>query len=264
VGLEVSQIVFTDELGIVQYSRTEMSRSAYRKSLRELDQPSAPSALRVSRDEARAVLSEAWAQNERSQSPLPPGADDFLRRIDLAPAKAELELPAPEPDDERMSARGHLLHSEPEIQPWLPNEEQLRVLAAKADAVTHSLLQMSEAQRSEQIVHQFRSAAREFFTPERSRLYARRLWRMADFFGRLGRMEPAAIARAEARRLFHGHREPFSRFAEFLFEKVLLLTQHQRPDQGSDTLRQQDTADANPEMPAPTGERKSPGGLILP
>jgi hypothetical protein len=118
---------------------------------------------------------------------------------------------------------------------------------------------LTEAQRSEQVINLFRSAARDFFTPVMRKLYAGRLWRMASFFERTARQRQAEIARAEARRLLHGSGEPFSRFAELLFEKVLWLSQRDRPRQ-------------TPEVGAPPvkeaaetpGERRSPGGLILP
>jgi hypothetical protein len=82
---------------------------------------------------------------------------------------------------------------------------------------------------------------------------------MADFFERTSRASAAQVARAEARRLFHGPEEPFSRFAEFLFEKVLASALVQAAAQG------QAPGPTPPAAPAPsTAERRSPGGLIIP
>ena len=67
------------------------------------------------------------------------------------------------------------------------------------------------------------SASEEFQTPAIRQLYGRRLWLMADFFDRTGRAEPAAIARAEARRMFHSAPGMLSPFVVRLFEKVLAL-----------------------------------------
>ncbi len=128
------------------------------------------------------------------------------------------------------------------------------------DQVTHSPLELTEAQRSEQTLSLFHNAARAFFTPEMRKLYARRLWRMASFFQRTGREPQAQIARAEARRLFHGPAEAMSRFAEFLFEKVLWLSQRTAPGESEPDA----PAAAAPQSPQPPGERRSPGGLILP
>ena len=81
---------------------------------------------------------------------------------------------------------------------------------------------------------------------------------MASFFEGTKRDRQAQIARAEARRMFHGTVEPFSRFGEFLFEKVLWLSQRGRTGEAP-----QGAAEPPPEPAAPT-EHRSPGGLILP
>jgi hypothetical protein len=56
--------------------------------------------------------------------------------------------------------------------------------------------------------------------------------------------------------MFHGAVEPFSRFGEFLFEKVLWLSQRGRAGEAPPSA-------AEPPPAAPT-EHRSPGGLILP
>jgi hypothetical protein len=78
---------------------------------------------------------------------------------------------------------------------------------------------------------------------------------MAELFARSDREEYASIARAEARRLFHGAPGLFSPFAVTLFEKVLALG-----------AQQAEAAPAQQQQPAPepAAERRSPGGLILP
>ena len=83
---------------------------------------------------------------------------------------------------------------------------------------------------------------------------------MADYFERSGRAHAAQVARAEARRLFHGPEEPFSRFAERLFEKAMRVAASEAAPPGSTQAGPASTA-APP--PAST-ERRSPGGLILP
>jgi hypothetical protein len=260
-GLEVSQLIFTDEHGILHYTRIEMGRSAYRKNLRELQGPSAPPVLEIFQEQARAILGQAWGRNRATDTALPNGADDFLRKYEVTPIAQLAPVPPPQPGDERLVLSGHHLHQQPEIQSWLPPEEQLRLLSAKADTVSHSLLEMSPTQKSVQMEHQFRQAAHAFFSSAELReLYARRLWAMGEFFEKTARPEPAAIARAEARRLFHHALEPFSRFAEYLFEKVLVLTAHLRQPPGGGPA----TPGEVPEPAAEPPERKSPGGLILP
>jgi hypothetical protein len=255
-GLEVAQFVISDEKGIVHLAENEVSRGGYRKQLREIRGGRTAPAIEISSEEARRILSAAAAQNVETKTDYPPGTDQALRHLGAAPHREELQLPAPEAGDERLATEGARLHQQPEMQPWLPPESQIRLLVAKSEEIIHSPLQLTEAQKSEQLVHQFRSAARAFFTPEVEKLYARRLWRMAEFFEHTGRPQPASVARAEAKRLFHRAVEPFSRFAEFLFEKVLLLSQRA---QAGKPLPQ-----PGGPGPQPPAEHRSPGGLILP
>jgi len=129
------------------------------------------------------------------------------------------------------------------------------------EEVVHSPLELTQVQRSEQLSEQPKIAARKFFTPERRSRYARRLWRMADFFERTARLKQAQVARAEARRLFHGASGEPSAFCYFLFEKVLLLAQR---SQAGGSLPEPGQQAKVPEANAPPVERRSPGGLILP
>lgn len=256
-GLEILQFVLSDEKGIVHLARSEVSRSAYRKQLKEIRGGATAPAIEVPLDQARRILSAASGRNLESGSDYPAESDEALRHLGVTPGKDEDAVSAPEPGDERLATEAAQLHAEPEVQPWLPPEPQLRFLVAKSDEIMHSPLQLTDAQKSEQLVHQFRTAARSFFTPEVQHLYGRRLWRMANFFERTGRERQASIARAEARRLFHHFSEPFSRFAEFLFEKVLLLSQRARSEAPA-------AHTSNPPEPSAPAEHRSPGGLILP
>ena len=258
-GLELLQIIVSDEKGIAQLVAYEVGRSAYRKQLREIKAGRAAPAVEIQRDEARQILSGAAALNLASGSPYPDGADEALRHLAVTPHAQSVVIPAPEAEDDRLANQSGQLHSEPELQPWLPPEPEIRLLAEKMEQVTHSPLELTEAQRSEQVINLFRSAARDFFTPAMRKLYAGRLWRMASFFEHTGRQRQAEIARAEARRLLHGSGEPFSRFAELLFEKVLWLSQRDRPRQTSGV-----GAPPVKEAAETPGERRSPGGLILP
>ncbi|HXN41893.1 MAG TPA: hypothetical protein VN918_08910 [Myxococcaceae bacterium] len=257
-GVELLQIIISDEKGVTEVIASDVGRSAYRKQLREIKAGRAAPAVEIPREQAKRIFSAAAALNVASGNPYPTGTDDALRHLSVAPQSEESAIPPPEAEDERLAIQGSQLHTEPEIQPWLPPEPQIRLLAAKMDQVTHSPLELSEAQRSQQILNLFHAAAREFFTPAMLKLYAGRLWRMASFFEGTKRDRQAQIARAEARRMFHGVVEPFSRFGEFLFEKVLWLSQRGRTGEAPESA-----AEPPPEPAAPT-EHRSPGGLILP
>ncbi len=254
-GLETFQVVFTDEAGILQLDRGELSRGDYRRQLRALRQGTA-SLLEVSLERARELLSIAGALNLATRTPFPKGSEDALRHLDAPPVGVAPPLPHPEEGDERRAVQGHTLHQEPELASWLPPEEQLRVLSGHLDEQLHSVIELSEVQRNEQVRLRFIAAAVAFFTAPMKQLYAQRLWQIAELFENTHRPEPAAIARAEARRLFHGA-PGSSRFGEFLFEKVLLLTQRSRAGQPL-------PAPGERLEPVAPKERTRPGGLILP
>ena len=252
-GLAVHELVLSDELGVVAHLEAETSRSTWRRSLREArGRP----VREISLGEAKGLLAEALRCNLATRSPLPKGAEDMLRRLEVLPAVSAAEpLSVPEDGDAGLALEAAQLHEEPELRGWLPPEGELKVLAARVQEVQTSPLALSEQQRAEQLEERVRAMAQAFFTPERSRLYARRLWLTADVFERSGRMHLAQVARAEARRLFHQAPGVFSRFAEALYTK--LLQPLARPGNASAA------PDAAPAATA-TAERRSKGGLILP
>jgi hypothetical protein len=256
-GLEAAQLVLSDEQGVVELALTDVPRGSYRRRVKEARENGL--AVEIPREEGAALLAEAAGINLRSRTPYPEGLTLVLHHHGVQPATTEPSIPTPEPEDVKGVLEGHTLHEVPELAEWLPPEAELRKVAQKADELANSPLALTPMQREEQTLQAVRALARAFFTPERRRLYGVRLWRMADFLERSGRSPAAQVARAEARRLFHGPEEPFSRFAERLFEKVLLLlgAQSPKPRTGSSST--------TPAEPAPAStERRSPGGLIIP
>ena len=252
-GFHLVEVLISDERGIWKLGEFEASRSAYRKSVKQFRGGSA-SAIELNPAEVKDVLSVAAATNLNSKTAYPEGADALLRQFEAPPVE-EPPLPAPEPEDERLATEAAELHKQPELQPWLPPEDEIRALFAKMEEVVHSPLQLTETQRSEQLIHALRTASDQFFTRERRRMYARRLWQMGRFFERTERDRAAAMARAEARRLFHSIDPWKSPFADFLFEKVLVLAKQM---QAGGQLPEASAANSEGE------ERRSPGGIILP
>jgi hypothetical protein len=257
-GVETLQAVFSDETGIIQLANRDVSRSMYRTVIREPRERKPPVAIDVAPAEARALLADAAARNLTTQSPFPDGTDEALRHFEIVPQARPLTIPEPAPEDARLASEGRALHDEPEVRGWLPPIDALRALALKADEVSTSQLYINDVQRQEQLGHQLRASAETFFTPEVRRLYAGRLWRMADYFRKTERAHAGDVAAAEARRLAHGSAE-LSPFGLRLFDKVLELSQR---------ARAQSAAASGEEAPAATPgaptERRSPGGLILP
>lgn len=273
-GLEVGQLMINDEQGITQCQVVESNRSSYRRQVRELRSEDPIRALEIALEEAKQILAESAALNLASGTPFPAGTEQVLRHFGVTPSKGPADLPAPLPEDERLATQAQSLHMELEAQSWLPPEDNLKVLAQKVDMVVTSPLQLTAVQKEEQLRATIRAAAAELFTAPVRKIYARRLWHLADFFERTGRDAQAGVARAEARRLFHDVPERPDRFEEFLFEKVLILSQalqrgEELPEPGTPQAQPQaeggaGAAQPKQEEPAQPGERRSPGGLILP
>ncbi|WP_223634854.1 hypothetical protein [Corallococcus sp. EGB] len=253
-GVELLQVIASDEQGVLELTRTEQSRGSIRRILKHGLKNGF--GMEVSREEGARLLAEAAALNLRTRTPFPPDLEAALRHHGVQPLHEPEPLPAPEPDDVRHALEGDQLHATPEIAEWMPPDAEVQALMEQVQALAASPLALSGVQRQEQVQQRVRDAAKAYFTPEVRQRYARRLWRMAAFFDATGRALQASIARGEARRLFHGLEEPFSRFAETLFAKVVVLA----------AAGAQAQAATGPEAApaAPTGERRSPGGLILP
>jgi hypothetical protein len=264
-GVELIQVLFTDEHGVVRLEVGETNRNTYRRMVKEATAPGPDGAVEITHAEAVERLAAAAGQNLRSRSAFPKGTEAVLRHLGIEPRETVLELPPPEPDDERLSREAHTLHDDPEVRGWMPPVAELERLALKVDEIETSPLALSPAQRDEELIQAARSLAHAFFTPEVRRLYAGRLWEMALHFERRERPHLAQVARAEARRLFHGPTEPPSRFAERLFEKALLVTMAQRvADETRGTREAGTPAEPPPTAPSRHAERRSPGGIILP
>jgi hypothetical protein len=264
-GVELIQVLFTDEHGVVRLEVGETNRNTYRRMVKEATAPGPDGAVEIPHAEAVERLAAAAGQNLRSRSSFPKGMETVLRHLGIEPRETVLELPPPEPDDERLTRESHTLHDDPEVRGWMPPLAELERLALKVDEIETSPLALSPAQRDEELIQAARTQAHAFFTPEVRRLYAGRLWEMALHFERRGRPHLAQVARAEARRLFHGPTEPPSRFAERLFEKALLVTMAQRvADETRGAPEAGTPAEPPPTAPSRHAERRSPGGIILP
>ncbi|AGC44303.1 hypothetical protein MYSTI_02987 [Myxococcus stipitatus DSM 14675] len=261
-GIEVVQALLSDEQGVVQLQLDEKSRGTWRRILKEgLEQEGT---VELPLHKAVELLAEAAGLNLRTHTPFPEGLDVALRHFGTQPQAEPTTLPPPEPEDVRRVMEGDLLHATPEMATWLPPDSVVKRLLAKMDEVVVSPLALSETQRKEQLQTAVRTVTQDFFTPDMSRRYALRLWRMADYFEHSARPKEAEVARGEARRLFHGAQQPYSRFAEHLFEKVLGLVAAAGARAEAQAQRASGAAEPTPAEAAPPQERRSPGGLILP
>lgn len=219
-GLELYQCILHDELGIQQLDRAEANRSAFRKRLKEVRAKKEP-VLIVDLDRVRAELGRALHLNAESKTPLPKDADSALRRLEVRELPGAVEFPLPEAGDPALAARGAELFEQDEIAQWLPGDGALKILSQRIEEVNASPLELSAAQKQQQIDAKVQATAREFFTERARALYAARLWSMAEIFEATGRAEPAAIARAASRTLASGAWP--SAFASRFFGRLIEL-----------------------------------------
>ncbi|HEX8824172.1 MAG TPA: hypothetical protein VF794_29900 [Archangium sp.] len=269
-GVEAVQFLMSDEHGVVRIQVAETSRGEYRRLMKQATQPGPDAAVEVPHAEALERLAAAVGLNLRTHTAYPRGLDAVLRHLGVQPRDEPPAPPPPEPEDERLSYEGHKLHEEQEMRGWLPPMAELERLAFKVNELESSPLALTPAQRNEELIQAAHAHAHAFFAPEAMRrLYASRLWEMGQHFERLGKEHPARVARAEARRLWHGATEPPSRFAERLYEKALLYTLAERVAPSTrDQVEARARARAEPQAQATASpeplERRSPGGIILP
>src|SRR5262249_21841162 len=224
--------------------------------------------LPLSFEEGRTLLADAVRSNLATRTPFPPDSDVALRHLRIEASTEELSaLPPPEDGDAALAVESAALHREPEFAAWLPPESELKRLALRVEEVRTSPLALSQEQQAEALRERIRAQAEEFFDVARRRLYARRLWTVAPALERRGAEHTARVARATARRMFHGAPGLFPPFAEQLFGKVLALMARSPAARGAAPGDASSSGGgsgpaAGPE--ATPGERRSPGGLILP
>ncbi|MFY0569287.1 hypothetical protein ACN28E_36435 [Archangium lansingense] len=267
-GVEAIQFLYSDEQGVLRLQAVELSRGEYRRVVKQATRPSADAAVEIPHTEALERLAAAAGLNLRTHIAFPPGLDTALRHLGVQARDVPLEIPPPEPEDERLAHDAHKLHEELEMRGWLPPMDELERLAHKVDELEASPLALTMAQRNEELIQAAHAQAHAFFeSPAMRQLYAGRLWEMAHHFERLGKEQPARVARAEARRLAHGVTEPPSRYAERLYEKALLVTlaERQAPSsRGRSEAREDTRAAEQRRAQTAEAERRSPGGIILP
>lgn len=217
-GIDIFQGIISDEFGVVQLGTGHTNRNIYRARVRELEQDGALKVLKVPLARMKEELGRAMTLNERSGTKMPDDWEASLRKAGITPLDPDVAIPALEADDARDAERAATLDAEPELNQWMPGEAELAALAEKAGEVRSSPLALTDAQKAEQLAQKATALAKDFLTPERRKLYARRLWFTAELFDATERAAQAALSRAEARRLFHGT-EP-SAFIDRMFVRA--------------------------------------------
>lgn len=240
--LGVYQGIISDEGGILQLEGGPARRGAYRNRMKELAVDPELKVLQVDWPRMKLELGRALAINERV-SPLSVELATLVRTLEIDAVDPDWALPEPQDDDADLGGRSPTLHQERELGGWLPSEGAIGELGARLAEVESSPLHLSDAQKREQAMIRAAAVAEGYLTPERRRVYARRLWAMAELFEQSARPAQAAIARAEARRLFHTRAS--SAFIEAMFGKIV--------DQRLAALKAAATEPRGPVLPPPSG-----------
>ncbi len=221
-GVEVFQAILNDETGLMQLERSESNRATYRDRLKVVRADDELAVLFAPFPRVRDELRRAYSLNAEAKTVLSEDGQRNVARLSLAEALPLIDPPRPETQDAGLIAKADALHDEPEIAQWMPAKAALEPLTLALEAVRAKALS-DDAERAAQLADARAAAAAHFTAPVR-KLYARRLWAQAEVYDANQRADAAALARAEARNLFHT--EAPSLFGERLFTKVLAL---QRP-----------------------------------
>lgn len=193
-GIEIYQVILSDEFGVAQFDRAQANRAIYRGRIKELRAQTDVSLQFVPLSRVIEELGRAVSLNDRSGTNIPSDIAEALNRLGVVPLDPDWPIPACTPDDVKTVSTSAALHDEPELAQWLPNETDLTAMA-EVPADVKSDPTKAEAKATE-------LAAAFLDGPMRQR-YARRLWRNAELFDDTNRGASAELARATARHLFH-------------------------------------------------------------
>jgi|GEM_PF-946193 hypothetical protein len=219
-GVEVVQIVISDQKGILASDTLGLSRRSFREFVKRLPRQGPVTTAEIPKDHARQLIADAEAAGSRNGFSPPQQYAEALRVLGPAPETppASPGLAVEVEDELAHKMAGGALFEDPLFLAWIPEEDDLRRFALRVDEVATSQLYIDDAQRMQAFEHAAEEAALAYFTPARRALYSRRLIEMAHILASEGRMDAARTAVASARAL---ENEPGSPFCRGLFTHAL-------------------------------------------
>jgi hypothetical protein len=273
-GIELAQVVVSDERGILDLLLGELSRKRFRELVEELPRKGGVTIREVPRSDALVVLHRArCAARETGQ--VPANFPAWAAQV-LGPAPAEAPAPlAPKGEGQPLGdaavlgelvAESAVLYDEPELARWAPAEDALRACALAVESASTSPIYVDDDQRAEGLRAAIDRCADTFFDGRRRALWAARLLDTGRLFEETGRTHAAKIAAAAARMLAAGAPVGSVPFATELFARLFLRARpaaRKAPDAPSlllpeDVRREAALAEAQP------GEHVTPAGVIVP
>lgn len=236
-GIELAQLVVSDERGIVDLYVGELSRKRFREVLEELPRRGGVTIREVDRKEARVAIDRARVA-ARQGGECPPHFSAWAAQV-LGPAPAEAPPPLapigeglPEPDPAvqgELLAASEVLLDEPELARWAPSDEALRSCAQQVEQAAGSPLYVNEAEREAAIRAAIERSAARFFDEKRRALWAARLLDSGRTFEATGRIRAARIATTVARTLASGAPVERIPFCTRLFARLFGRQQAKAP-----------------------------------
>jgi hypothetical protein len=223
-GIEIAQAVVSDTAGLLELQLGLVGRKEWRALAKTLlAQGAAMGVGEIDPARARAIVAAARALNDRSDRPVPTGADPWLAQLGPSaplPDPADGFPPLP-PDEERdaLAASGKL-HDLALVKSWLADEPYLRALAAKLDEIAVSPLYLDERQRAEQALRTVAEAVDGYLDAERRRVLSARLFTVAEHLRERDEPAHANAAAAAARAIAAGAPAATIPFARLLVEKA--------------------------------------------
>ncbi len=243
-GIEVGQVVLSDQTGLLDLHLGLLGRKEYRQFGRDLlERGRGMSVVELDREQAKGLVAAARRLNDSAGHPPPAGADGWLARLGPAaelPDPSSRFPPLPEGEEREAVEASARLHDLPLVRGWLASEEALRALAQKLDEVAVSSLYLDERQRAEAGTRAVAQAVAAHFDGPPRAVWAGRLFSLAEHLDRAGDAAHARLAAATARALRGGTAPELIPFARLLVEKAF------------------------PPSAAPTRPPPQPGSLIVP
>jgi hypothetical protein len=227
-GVEISQAVVSDELGLLELQVGVVGRKEWRGLAKGiLEKGAAMGVGEIDRARAVALVAAARARNDRSGQRVPERADLWLSQLGPAeplpdPAAAFPPLP-PDEEQDALAASG-ALHELPLLSTWLADEGFLQELAGKLDEVSVSPLYVDDRQRAAQLAHTVSDAVERYFDEKRRAALSARLFSIAEHLHTRGDAPHARSAAAAARALAAGAPPGSVPFARLLIEKAFPTT----------------------------------------
>lgn len=231
-GVELAQVVVSDDRGVLDFLVADLSRKRFRELADDLPRRGEVTIREVSRDEAaRAIDRARVAAREGGECPgtFPAWAAQVLGPVPghapppLAPV-ADGAAPSDPAESRTLVAGSAALLDEPELLRWRPEVHAMRKLALRLDEVGTSALFLGgtagDVQRSEAAETTIDREAEEYFDERRRGLYAGWLLDTAHLFEATGRTERSRQAAATARMLASGAAVTEIPFCRELFARV--------------------------------------------